>query len=47
MSCSISMAVHDTVFENIKNNYDSLYAAAGMQRLVLKICIWDRSQIIL
>lgn len=27
MSYSISMAVHDTVFENIKNNYDSLYAA--------------------
>ena len=27
MSYSISMAVHDTVFENIRNNYNSLYAA--------------------
>lgn len=27
MSYNISMAVHDTVFENIKNNYNALYAA--------------------
>lgn len=27
MHYNISMAIHDTVFENIKNNYDSLYAA--------------------
>lgn len=27
MNYNISMAVHDTVFENIKNNYDSLHTA--------------------
>ena len=37
MSYNISMAVHDTVFENIKNNYDSLYAAeAKVADFILK-----------